>query len=237
MSKKNMQYIDVANDFTEEEEAVFKPVSATAVAEQPEPMKPKAVDSSLDAHVAAQYRAGMNLKDISKANNISAGKIYGILARMDVPLRSGRYKTASGDRLATMTNQEKQSLIDSYLRGTALEFLYRAYKLNKHGLYRVLDEANIPRRHKHISTEAKPETETEEAAYTSITPEEFTGTLPDGRLTTLTGEQTFHGVIAQPVDKPVVADISATDTGIHITLNRKFLTSAENINITLSVVD
>lgn len=232
MSKKNMQYIDVANDFTEEEVAVFQP--AVAVAEKPkQEEKPKAEASSLDAHVAAQYRAGMNLKDISKANNISAGKIYGILDRMAVPLRSGRYKTASGDRLATMSNAEKQRLIDSYLSGTPLETLYETHNLNKHGLYRVLDEANIPRRHKHISTEAKPETE--EAAYTSNTPEEFTGTLPEGRLITLTGGQTFHGVVAEPVEKPVVADVSATDTGIHITLNRKHLTSAENINITITV--
>lgn len=234
MSKKNMQYIDVANDFTEEEEAVFKPAVAVAEpAKGAKPEKTEAVGSSLDSHVAAQYRAGMNLKDICKSNNISAGKVYGILARMDVPLRSGRYKTASGDRLATMTNKEKQSLIDSYLSGKALETLYRAYNLNKHGLYRVLDEANIPRRHKHISTEAKPETE--EAAYTGVSPEEFTGTLPDGRLTTLSGGQTFPGIVAEPVEKPVVADVSATDTGIHITLNRKHLTSAENINITITV--
>lgn len=168
MSKHTVNKIDIENDFNEEEEAVFKPTpkmppvfSADAKAEVPqeqdfeEEVEEIPTPTSLDDIVAAQYKAGFSVTYIGKTNNISAGKLYGILARKGVPLRVGRYnKSKSASSVDKLTPKQRDTLMDEYVNGVPLTTLYVKYNLNKHGLYRILDEGNIPRHSKHISTEA-----------------------------------------------------------------------------------
>jgi hypothetical protein len=142
MSMEKSRLIDINNDFTEEEEAVFLPVP-----------KHEIEYISLDETIIRKYKLGMTLKHITKEHGISYGKVYEILHRNNVPLRHGSYKaTKSADRLSTMTGAEKQRLIDDYLSGMPLKVLFDQYNINKHGCYIVLDEAGIPRRHKQSTT-------------------------------------------------------------------------------------
>lgn len=142
MTKDN--FIDIENDFTEEEEAVFSPKVGEAAVDHVKVM-------SLEELVVSQYKLGMTLKDITKHNTISYGKVYEILNRMGIKLRHGRYNTKSGDRLSRMTGKEKQRLIDDYMNDVPTDQLYAKYDINKHGVYTILDEAKVPRKHKHTT--------------------------------------------------------------------------------------
>lgn len=155
--------IDLQNDFTEEEESVFtterfiaRKVSEDELAEFKkawEKMEPAPVVTpeeskrlSMEDVIAKQYKLGMTLKQIQTEHNISAGKVYEILARKGVPLRNGRQRSKSNERLSMMTELEKQSLIRDYKDGMPLASIFNKYDINKHGCYIILDEANIPRR-------------------------------------------------------------------------------------------
>ena len=139
--------LDPELDFTEEEEAIMRPNIFT----------PKLSDElRLASKVAQQYKAGVSATKIMKDNNISAGKMYEILRKKGVPLRSNRYATKSTLRTMMMTEQEKNSLIADYQSGVPLETIYNKYKINKNGCYSILDEANVARREKTGLVEQKP---------------------------------------------------------------------------------
>lgn len=133
--------IDFDNDFTEEEEAVFQAtpqntitarVGVTALLE-------------LEEQVVKKYRGGMSVVQIAKDYDISFGKIYDILARHGVPLRNGRSKRSkSYKRLKSMTRKEKETLINDYINGMSLKEIFKKYNINKHGVYTLLNEANVP---------------------------------------------------------------------------------------------
>lgn len=132
--------IDLQNDFTEEEEAVFqviKPnISATDITEDSEAYE-------FERTIVSMYKAGVPIKEMKW---VSIGRVYEILAKHGVELRNGRYRSKSNDRIITMTALEKKSLIAEYKKGITLAEIYRKYDINKHGVYILLDEAGIPRR-------------------------------------------------------------------------------------------
>ena len=133
---REARFIDFDNDFEEEQSAAAS------------------LGLSQDDIVIKQYKVGMTVKAIVADNGISYGKVYEILSRNGVPLRSGRYNnTKSGERILTMGELEKRSLINDYLAGMQLKALFEKYEINKHGCYLILDAANIPRRHLHIKSE------------------------------------------------------------------------------------
>lgn len=155
--------IDLQNDFTEEEESVFtterfiaRKVSEDELAEFKKNWEesapgivapqPEVERLSMEDIVAKQYKLGMTLKQIQREHNISAGKVYEILARKQVPLRNGRQPSKSHERLSMMTELEKKSLVRDYKDGMPLESIFKKYDINKHGCYIILDEADIPRR-------------------------------------------------------------------------------------------
>jgi transposase len=122
--------IDIANDFTEEEVAAIKPKTL-----------------SPEKQVVKLYLAGVGLRSISEQFDISMGKIYEILNRNQVKTRQGkRAGSKSAQRLMTMTGMQKQNLINDYRDGMTLKAIFEKYKINKHGVYTILDENNVPRR-------------------------------------------------------------------------------------------
>jgi len=128
--------IDILNDFTEEEVAVFSPTPAM-----------DNEDISEANRVAAMYKAGLSIKDILTANNISTGRMYEILNRKQVPLRKGRkVNTESARRILMMTAKQKQDVIIDYRDGVKVKDIFKKYDINKHGLYSILDEHNVPRK-------------------------------------------------------------------------------------------
>lgn len=175
------QLINTQTDFTEEEAAVFQRTPKAATPAKPEVLAEdfnEVTATSLDDIVAAQYRGGMSVTKIIKANNLSAGKVYGILSRKNVPLRNGQYKTAATTRFQNMKQREKQLIIDDYVADVALEDIFIKYNLNKNAVYKVLDEANIPRKNRVVSTEAAPKKEkVVKAPAQEQKPEEITGSL------------------------------------------------------------
>ena len=137
---ENKKLIDIERDFTEEEEMLFKPGIVTPKEELPDTM---------EEIVIRQYKLGMTLKQITKGQGLSYGKIYEILHRHNVPLKHGRYNhSGSGDRMLTMSQLEKESLVTDYLAGMELKDLYEKYNINKHGCYSILDAAGVARRQK-----------------------------------------------------------------------------------------
>lgn len=145
--------LNFETDFLEDD-AVFLP---KAKQEQLQP-------DNVDTKVVKQYRAGATLKQITRDNGLSYGKVYEILNRMGVTLRHGRYSDSkSGKRITTMSQLEKNSIIEFYRAGFEVSEIMKTFNLNKHGLYSILDEAGVPRRHKHqfialdIATIREPE--------------------------------------------------------------------------------
>jgi Mor family transcriptional regulator len=139
--------IDIHNDFTEEEVAAIKPKEVSA-----------------EQQLIQMYKAGVTLKQISRKFNVSMGKIYEILNRNRVEARQGRKAgSKSAKRLMTMTAMQKQNLINDYRDGMTLQLIYDKYKINKHGVYTILDENNVPRRdttekhHTHNNSRKKEE--------------------------------------------------------------------------------
>lgn len=130
--------IDIENDFLEDNESIFVPTPQKA----PLPL-------TTEELIVKQYKLGMTLKQITTENGLSYGKVYEILTRLGVALRHGRYNsTKSGDRILTMSSLEKSSLIADYLAGFHVKDMLERYSINKHGLYSILDEANVDRRQK-----------------------------------------------------------------------------------------
>lgn len=139
--------LDPEKDFTEEEEALMRPNVFT----------PKLSEElRLASKVAQQYKAGLSATKIMKDNNISAGKMYEILRKKGVALRSNRYATKGTLRTVMMTEQEKRNLIADYQSGMSLGDIYKKYNINKNGCYSILDEANVARREKAGLVEQKP---------------------------------------------------------------------------------
>lgn len=98
--------------------------------------------------VAKKYKLGLPILEIQKQHGISSGTIYGILARKGIPLRSNaRRHSKSQERLSTMTELEKKSLVRDYKDGMSITNIFKKYDINKHGAYLILDEAGVPRRH------------------------------------------------------------------------------------------
>lgn len=128
---------DFAHDFTEDE-FIFMPKEVVAAEK---PLTPEEV-------IIKQYRGGMTLKQIVKGNGTSYGRVYEILNRNGVELRSGRYNSKSQDRLVVMSKFEQASLISDYKSGLPMVELLEKYKINKHGCYTILDTAGVPRRQK-----------------------------------------------------------------------------------------
>lgn len=139
--------LDFQNDFLEDDESIFVPTPKKTVT--PEEVTQAKAPLSFDELICKEYKLGMTLKQITKKNGISYGKVYEILNRMGVKLRHGRYASSkSGDRLLTMSSFEKTSLISDYKNGLPTAELLSKYDINKHGLYSILDAAGVPRRHK-----------------------------------------------------------------------------------------
>lgn len=129
-------------EFTDEEESAFQ----TQGDKEDTTEQDKGRILTEEEVVAKKYRLGMSVQQIRKEHDISFGKVYEILAKKDVPLRNGRYRSKSNDRISMMTELEKQSLIADYKGGMQIEQIYKKYDINKHGCYIILDEANVPRR-------------------------------------------------------------------------------------------
>jgi hypothetical protein len=133
---ENRNLFDFAHDFTDDE-FVFMPKEVAA----DRPLTPEEI-------IIKQYRGGMTLQRIVKDNGTSYGRVYEILNRNGVELRSGRYNSKSKDRLVVMSKFERSSLISDYRAGLPMTELLEKYKINKHGCYTILDTAGVPRRQK-----------------------------------------------------------------------------------------
>lgn len=139
--------IDLENDFTEEEQSVFAP-------KKKETEKPL----SMEDRIAKQYKLGMTVRGIVDQNEVSFGKVYEILSRKKVPLRNGRSKSDSRERISMMTGLEKQELVNDYKNGLPIERIFQKYRINKNGCYLILDEANVPRRYDRGGENTEPVT-------------------------------------------------------------------------------
>ncbi|WP_226803050.1 hypothetical protein, partial [Collinsella aerofaciens] len=146
---KQLSFIDIEKDFIEDEEELFLPKKKPTESQETEEETDIPLPLTLDEIVAKQYKEGKTLKEITKANGISYGKVYEILNRLNIPLRHGRYSSSkSGDRIMTMTQLEKKSLIADYKAGMPMNEILEKYQINKHGCYSILDEAKVERRSK-----------------------------------------------------------------------------------------
>lgn len=137
---KNQLALNFETDFVEEDESVFVPKAVQG----------QILPDNVDTRVIKQYKAGATLKQITRDNGLSYGKVYEILNRMGVKLRHGRYNDSkSGKRITTMSQMEKSSIIEFYRAGFEVKEIMETFTINKHGLYSLLNEAGVPRRNKH----------------------------------------------------------------------------------------
>lgn len=145
---KQLSFIDIEKDIVEDEE-LFLPKKESTELQETREEADIPLPLTLDEIVAKQYKEGKTLKEITKENGISYGKVYEILNRLNIPLRHGRYSSSdSGDRIMTMTQLEKKSLIADYKAGVPINEILKKYQINKHGCYSILDEAGVERRMK-----------------------------------------------------------------------------------------
>jgi len=144
----NSREIDVAHDFTEEEEAAFIPEGIPD-----------------EDRLVMLYRMGVPNRRLCKEFKISSGKLYEILNRHKVSLRKGRnLRCKSAQRITTMTTEEKKNLVKDYLNGMTLTEIYDKYGVNKHGCYAILDEQDAPRKYKTTTKAEREEQEDQQAA-------------------------------------------------------------------------
>lgn len=168
---KHDKQLDFQNDFLEDDESISVPTPKKTVT--PEEVAQAKAPLSFDELICKEYKLGMTLKQITKKNGISYGKVYEILNRMGVKLRHGRYASSkSGDRLLTMSSFEKASLISDYKEGLPTAELLSKYAINKHGLYSILDAAGVPRRHKQPTPPVNIGRVSESEAVTQLRKEE-----------------------------------------------------------------
>lgn len=124
--------------------------------------------NKLDRLIADRYEEGYLIKDIVEEFNISQGSVYNSLSREGVPLRSTVNNSKSATRIESMSQLEKLTLKQDYLKGMPLEQIYQKYDINKHGCYMLLDELGVGRRRegndtvKEESTQREPQGKTAE---------------------------------------------------------------------------
>ncbi|QQO40532.1 HTH DNA binding domain protein [Bacillus phage 000TH008] len=139
------QLIDMVRDFEEEEVTGFNELLKRAEkirgeAERVTDVKDK---GALQEIIAEMYQLGASVIDIQKRLKVSAGFIYSSLDRFKVPRRAAL--TKGNLRVATLTKEQKQGIINDYLSKVSLELIYKKYNINKNVCYKVLDEAGIER--------------------------------------------------------------------------------------------
>jgi hypothetical protein len=135
---ENRNLFDFAHDFSDDD-LIFLPKEEIKKVEAAKPLTPEEI-------IIKQYQGGMTLKQIVKGNGTSYGRVYEILNRNGVALRSGRYNSKSNNRLVVMSKLEQASLIADYKAGLSMVEILEKYNINKHGCYAILDTAGVPRR-------------------------------------------------------------------------------------------
>jgi Mor family transcriptional regulator len=196
--------IDILKDFTEDEVAALKPK-----------------ELSPEEQVTKMYLAGVTVKAIASQFNLSIGKVYEVLSRKQVPLRNGRTSgSKSAQRLMTMTSMQKQNLINDYRDGMALADIYDKYKINKHGVYTILDGNNVPRRDNKTRNHNHNNSRKKEEEVEVGTPSEILTAL-DQRIAVHTG----------PVELRREGDT------LHVTVFKKRISQVENIILNVSLAE
>jgi len=139
------EMFDWENDFTEEEEAVFEPSSTNKEKYHFDIEmgigSPGEDEETMEELVARKYKLGMNVTDIRRDHGVSAGTIYRILHRNNIPLRNGKES-----KYSSMSAEDKELLVEDYLEGMSMKDIYNKYNITKHGAYTIIDEFQAPRR-------------------------------------------------------------------------------------------
>ncbi|MGV3093658.1 hypothetical protein [Streptococcus pluranimalium] len=144
------QLIDMIRDF-EEEVSEFDELLQQAEKIKGEAERVSDVDDkeALQEIIAEMYQLGATISEIQKRLRVSSGFIYSSLDRFQVPRRATKqYFTKGNLRLASLTKEQKQGIINDYLAKVPLEFIFKKYNINKNVCYKVLDEAGVDRHHK-----------------------------------------------------------------------------------------
>lgn len=115
--------------------------------------KPTVEVENTDELVIAEYIGKVKLDTILEKYNISTTDLYRILNRKGIPLRNRMSKTKANDRLLTMSSVEKEDFAKDYMRGLKLVTLYKKYTLNRHVLYKLVDELGLPKNNRSITEE------------------------------------------------------------------------------------
>lgn len=210
---KNDRLIDLENDFTEEEEAVFQVTTETENTSQ----------LNLEESVVKKYRGGMTIVQIAKDHDISVGKIYDILARHNVTLRKGRSKRSkSYKRLKAMTREEKAALINDYINGVPLKELFNKYNINKHGVYTLLNQANVP-----LKQDSKLQEETDNKV---VQPE----VQPNYRQLTI--DDFLDDTEEKEESKDIqLIKLKKQDNTLHIKLSKEALQNLDNFEVSIDL--
>jgi len=133
--------------------------------------KPIVETRTTDELVAAEYENGTKQQDILDNHDISTSQLYDILNRKGIPLRNRARSSKTNDRLLTMSTTEKDEFAEDYKADMGLARLYKKYDLNKHGVYKLVAQLGLPRRHKPGIKRSSKKLTKEQQMKLELTPE------------------------------------------------------------------
>jgi Mor family transcriptional regulator len=131
-----------------------------------------------DDELVFDYSIGATIAQLKDKYNLTKAQVYKILHTNGVALHNTHTQSKSRERILTMTEREKSTLVADYKSGMSTKAIQEKYNINKHGCYIVLDEAGVPRRMKRgkqlesstESTAGVSEAGTVTEAKTTVTP-------------------------------------------------------------------
>jgi len=133
-----MSVIDVEKD-VKKETLIQGAVTASWGSEEP-------LTEELEGVVVKKYMDDVPVTKIMKDHKISAGKVYRILRRNGVEKRRAPYKRESAQRMLELTDNQKKSIADAYIREVPVLTIAKNFDINYQTVYDVLDERAIVRR-------------------------------------------------------------------------------------------
>ncbi|WP_186364143.1 hypothetical protein, partial [Staphylococcus hominis] len=81
---------------------------------------------ALQEIIAEMYQLGATVAEIQRRLRVSSGFIYSSIDRFQVPRRATKqYFTKGNLRLASLTKEQKQGIINDYLAKVPLEFIFK----------------------------------------------------------------------------------------------------------------
>lgn len=84
------------------------------------------------------YQSHRGIKYILKHLGISAGTFYRVLDKRNVP-RFSKRRGKTEERLSSLSNSEKKTIIKQYDKGVSAQVLYETWDINKNTLYTLID--------------------------------------------------------------------------------------------------